>query len=775
MDRKGLVTIFPPSCKTASEAFMQAAYGLILKSLRHLGVAAIISAIAINPVFAALPENAAPVANPQEGVLQADSFAYDQNNDIFTAAGHVEMEQDGQMVTADELSYDRRNDIVYATGHVVFIDKSGQAYFSDKVKLEQNMKKGVAQQVGLMLSDGSRFAARQGIQQPDKKIVMRDAIYSPCNLCQEDPQKAPQWQLRASKIVHDAASKDVYYHNVKLDAYGVPVGYLPYFSHPDPDVKARSGFLMPQFTTDSKKGFMLRNYYYYNVSPSEDLTMEVSPTQKAGTAYGAEWRRNFERGALMMNGSINRSTIRGGSNDDTIIKPETWRGHIFASGYTQLAPYWTTGFNIKRTFDDYYLGDFNYSTENVLINNAYAERIKGRDYANINATWFQDLRPDINQEQPDILPWAKYNMMGSPNDMMGGRWNVENEFVTLFRNGQQSVSRVSTVPTWERRDILPFGLKSTVDTKFRADGYWIRQNSPFDVMPGDPNVDKTVGRFIPSTQATVSYPLIRPSSPVTAVVEPKLSLTVAPNSANNNSISNEDSRDAQIDISNLFDDSRFPGSDRVENGSHLAYGVKFGGYHDNGNSAFMTLGQSYRLSSNNPFPAGSGLENDRSDYVGQIEATFANRFYTDYRFQLNEEDLQNRRHELQAAYMGDTFEARTNYIFAQEVAGTGLGKDRQQIGFSAAKSLTPKWAAGIDTLNDLTGEAGLLRGGAALQYKNECLRLTWRAERDLTDRLSGGSDTRFVFSLGLRNLGGYDTPLLNNDPLYQPFGVNSRL
>lgn len=721
------------------------------------------------PVFAA-------VSNNVPALLQADHFEYDQNAEAFVATGNVELEQEGQIITADQMTYDKKNDVVTAIGHVVFIDKTGQVYFAEKVRLEQKFKQGMVEQIGLMFPDGSRFAARTGEQQGENKIVLRDGIYSPCNLCIEDPKKEPQWQLRANKIVHDKEAQDVYYHNVKFDAYGVPVGYLPYFSHPDPSVKARSGFLMPAFSTDSKNGFMLRNYYYQNVSPHEDFTLEVSPSQKSGTIYGLDYRNNFSRGLLRFNGSLNQSDIRaGGSDTDRVLESDKTRGHIFANGILSLDQNWSTGFNVQRTFDDFYLKDFSYSQADVLYSTAYLTRIKNRDYFDLNATFYQDLRPNITQEQADVLPWTRYNLMGDPNEMFGGRWNVNNEFITLFRDGEQSTSRLTTIPTWERRDILPLGLQSVLSTKLRSDAYWIRQNSPFDSTQLDPNLDRTVGRVIPSAQSIVSYPLVRPSNQVTALIEPKVALSIAPNSTNNDRVPNEDSRDAQVDISNLFDDSRFPGNDRIENGSHVAYGMKMGGYHDNGNSGFLTVGQSYRLTDFSAFPVGSGLEEDRSDYVGQLEFTFYEKFYTDYRFQMNESNFDDRRHELQAYYVGDTMEARTNYVFTQVVAGTGLPSDRQQIGFSAAKALTSKWSTAVDTVTDLTGDGGLLKAGAAVQYKNECLRLSLRGERDLTDRLVGGSDTRVLFSLGLRNLGGYDTPLLQNDPLYQPFGMASKI
>jgi LPS-assembly protein len=753
-----LVTSFPRSCATVYEA-------LLVRKLLKVSILA----------FLCLPHESFAAQNDQPALIQADNFTYDQDKQIFTAVGNVDLEQDEQIVKADKMIYDKANDIVYAEGHVVFIDKTGQVYFSDKVKLEQQLKKAMAEQMGLMFADGSRLAARQGIQKDENTIYLEDGVYSPCNLCDDDPHKPPLWQLRAEKIVHDKAAQDVYYHNVKLDAYGYPVIYLPYFSHPDPDVKERSGLLMPKFVTDSKNGFMVRNYYYKNFSPSEDATFELSPSTNSGVVYGVQYRHLWDKSSFNFNASVNHSAVYANGDDNVELHDDKFRGHLFTDGSTQLSTNWTAGFQIQRTFDDYYLKDFDYYLGDVLQDDAYLQYINGRDFANINATFFQDLRPDISQEQPDIFPWVKYNLMGDPNQMWGGRWNVNNESVTLFRDGQQSVSRITTIPEWERRDILPFGLESTVNTKLHTDGYWIRQNSPFDVLPttDEANIDRTVARFVPSAQQIISYPLIRPGKDITAVVEPKVGLTLAPAAINNSEIPNEDSRDVQIDINNLFDDSRFPGNDQVENGSHVAYGIKMGGYENsNGNSGFLTVGQSYRLTDDNPFPVGSGYEADRSDFVGQLETTFYNRFYTDYRFQFNQENLAAQRHELQATYLNDGIELRTSYIYAQVIEGTGLPENRQQLGFSAAKTLTKQWSASVDTLSDLTGEGGLLQSGVGLQYKNECLRVSARAERDLTDNDTGGADTRFLFSVGLRNLGGYDTPLLQNDPLYQPFGTS---
>ncbi len=127
-------------------------------------------------------------------LLQADTFSYDQNKDVFTATGKVELEQEGQMVFADTLVYDRAHDQVSADGHVIIVDKTGQTYFAQHIDLQNKLKTGAVEQIGLVFADGSRAAARYGEQKSDNTTVLHDAVYSPCNLCAEDPHKAPLWQ-----------------------------------------------------------------------------------------------------------------------------------------------------------------------------------------------------------------------------------------------------------------------------------------------------------------------------------------------------------------------------------------------------------------------------------------------------------------------------------------------------------------------------------------------------------------------------------------------------
>ena len=55
----------------------------------------------------------------------------------------------------------------------------------------------------------------------------------------------PLWCISARKIIHDQAAATITYQDAYFEIYGQPVFYLPYFQHPDPSVKRKTGFLTP--------------------------------------------------------------------------------------------------------------------------------------------------------------------------------------------------------------------------------------------------------------------------------------------------------------------------------------------------------------------------------------------------------------------------------------------------------------------------------------------------------------------------------------------------
>ena len=58
-------------------------------------------------------------------------------------------------------------------------------------------------------------------------------VYTSCELCDDDDR--PTWALRARRAVLDQEAQMMSYRDAVLEVAGVPVFYLPFFAHPDPN------------------------------------------------------------------------------------------------------------------------------------------------------------------------------------------------------------------------------------------------------------------------------------------------------------------------------------------------------------------------------------------------------------------------------------------------------------------------------------------------------------------------------------------------------------
>ena len=75
--------------------------------------------------------------------------------------------------------------------------------------------------------------------------MFQSGVYTACEACKDDPKKPPLWQVKAARIIHDEGEKMIYFEDARLEFFGMPLAYFPYFSAPDPTVKRKTGFLMP--------------------------------------------------------------------------------------------------------------------------------------------------------------------------------------------------------------------------------------------------------------------------------------------------------------------------------------------------------------------------------------------------------------------------------------------------------------------------------------------------------------------------------------------------
>lgn len=688
--------------------------------------------------------------------LEADEMAHDKDTQTVTASGHVVLEQEGRTVKADKIVYNTADDTVVATGNVMFRDANGDTHFMDEVELSNEMKDGFVSRLQTYLASGGKFTAETGTRTNATTTVMTRATFTPCE-CDVDSDGDPAWQLKAKKVIYHEDENRVSYRNAEMDIFGVPVLWTPYLSHPDGKVKQKSGVLPPTFGYDSELGAKTIQQYYWAIAPDKDATFGTMLTTQEAPVGMVQYRQRFAEGSLRLDASGTRSDRTDSVDGEDVVQRDDARGHLFGEGRWDINDKWRSGFDVQLASDDQYLRQYDFSNKDVLENDIYAERFSGRNYGVGRLLAFQDVRVREDQaDQPAVLPEIYANFLGEPNDMLGGRWDATVSALGIARDGSgQDVRRASLEGGWERQFVTDLGLVTKADLNLRGDVYQVDDQERQEDYGSEDN--GSAARVFPQAHLVGSYPLVKPMERAQMLIEPTVALTAVTNvEVDESEIPNEDSQDIQLDASNLFEPSRFPGFDRVEDRTHLTYGVRTGLFGYEGSYGDIFLGQSYRFNQNdNPFPEGSGLDARSSDYVGEITANYNNDFILNYRFQLDSGTLSPQRHEFDGYASWNRFSINTRYLYAQALEGTNLDDTREQIENDLGIQVTDKWRVRTGLLNDLGEEAGLREATLAVQYSGCCMMMELAAERNLTSDSSGDAGIDVMLRLGLKGIGEF--------------------
>ncbi len=697
-------------------------------------------------------------------LITADQVTYDRDLGVVVASGHVEVSQDDRVLKADTLTYNERQKTVNASGNVALVDGAGNVAFADYMEVTDDLKNAVIQNIRMLLADKSRMAAASGhrtgpVDELDK------AIYSPCKPCAEDPLRPPIWQLKADRVIHDNVEHTIVYHNAWMEIFGLPIFYTPYFSHPDPTVKRKSGFLPPRISSSGQLGVQFQIPYYWVTGPDSDLTLNPIIATGANPVFSGQYRQRLDNGKFQIAGSAtisDRTTTD--SNGITTTDTNQLRGHVFAKGQFDLNPTWRAGFDVNRASDKDYLRLYGFPNnfDRSLDSTVFVEGFDGRSYASARAYAFQGLRDaDINSQAPIVAPLLNYNLVSNPGPA-GAYWTIDANLMALSRIEGRESRRISGKLGWVLPYTAPAGDIYKLTASLRADAYWVNGVNPSDPnnpAPGGPTENGFAGRIFPQLTFDWRYPFVRRAFGLNQVFEPIFSASVAPNGGNVALIPNEDSLDFQFDETNLFAADRFTGLDLVDNGQRVSYGVKYSVYGDNGAHGSLMVGQSYQFNKNNAFTAGSGQTSQLSNVVGALDISPSSALDLLYRFQVQTNPLSFLRQEFGMHLNAGPFDIGVDYAFLNGSINDGstLGEQQEFNAFARA-TINDNWSVFLSGRQDLESNQTLEYGGG-VTYTNECITLSLLGSRSNYSTEELTPDTRFLLLISFKNLGGTNLSL----------------
>lgn len=640
--------------------------------------------------------------------FSADEFTYNRDLNLVIARGNVTFVQNGTTLKADHINYSTTDNVVIASGNVRIISPDGSVVHANYIKLADDLKNGIVQQIRYILADKSVLTAKDA-RHGENFTEFTDVAYSSCDFCEDGTRF---WELKAKRFTHDKEKHDMSAYNATMTMKDVPFLYMPYFTYPDPTVKRRTGFLIPSFKSNKAMGMGVIVPYYWEINNYTDFTFSPWLAEN-GILWQGVFRRNFEKGTTQLHGTMheNRYSFDGYFNWNF---NDVWR---FRS-------------KIDYASDDTYLRRYSLRDDNDpwLTSRAGIDALTENTYFYFGGTYYRDMRAEVNDKTiPVVFPKMTFSH-NFDRFSNGSYFSAAASAVALHRETGTDSTRVSVESGWHMPGITDWGLVYSVDTLAIANGYKIKdyayqRNKTFN---GD------VGSFHAQASLKTSYPFLYSGEKFTQIFEPIVMGVVSPNSEANDKIPNEDSNEVDFDDTMLFAERRFIGFDRFEAGSHVDYGFKWTAYNDNGRNISLLLGQSYRFSDRQYFPADSGLSRKTSDIAGRLIFAPTSFFNLSYAFRMDNHSFELNRSDISASIGNALLRANVSYINLKNRTGGLTYNSREEIAYTLTSHLTRYWMTSFSQNIDLSEGGGLLSTSGKFRYDDECFAFEIGFSREYT-------------------------------------------
>ena len=720
--------------------------------------------------------HAQALASPQTDgqlILDADELIYDNDRQVVTASGSVQLVYGDYRVVAQRVSYDQRTRRVMASGDVEVLEPNGNRIYADEIDITDDFGDGFVNALRVERPDDTRFAAESAERFAGEKTVFNHGVYTACRECKERPSKPLSWRIKAERVILNGKTKTIAYENATFEFFGRPIAFLPYFRHSSEDTKRQSGFLLPNAGYASELGAWVTQPYFWATSETTDLTISPTAYSNQGLLTHLRWRQQFENGYYALYGAYIRQ-----QNPDDFASPqdqEEDRWMAATRGRYDFNSRWHAGWSWHWQSDR----NFSYTyglpvfSGTSIVNEVYLRGLHDLSYFDLAAMQFRSQATEqiVDDKQGAALPILDYNAVRlSPafgelsldvNAQMIER-DAVSTFGTRVTGLEGRSSRLSGDLAWKKSWTTAGGLTLTPSVSLRGDVTDVDTNGAAGVDQG------TITRAMPTVGLEARYPLLARAGSSSHVFEPVAQIFARPDLVESGTLPNEDSQSLVFDPTTLFQRDKFSGYDRIEEGTRANVGLRYSGVFLGGWTVSALVGQSYHLAGTNPYArtddpvrtgVASGLEDDVSDYVAALGLTGPSALSFQGLGRFDKDDATFHRGEAQLSYSGAKIKLAGAYTFTDSRATVADMGDLHQVSGSATWQFAKHWSASGAVAWDIAN-AARLSNSIGLSYHDECFTFSLAFSQTRNDASSDFSNVIGV-KFSLRTVGNvaYDAAL----------------
>lgn len=647
-------------------------------------------------------------------------------------AGAVSINMDEpRTITADKIEYDVKSETIKTIGNTEIINQSGQRMTLTDSYITSKGEELSGDDIKLWLGNHV-YVESNNITRKGDLTIARRATFTACDDCDE---YGDAWEISTYKIVHDMNERMLKFYSPVLRTYDIPVLWWPYFEMPDPGVKYKTGFLMPDFESTNKMGTQINVPLYVSLSDTHDMTFTFSYLTQENPLFQLEHRLNADHSEYRTQGSFTHN--RAGEN----------RWHIFNDDVIELGEYARATIFLERASDKTYLQKYGfYDDQPYLDSGAKLELFGQSSYVIADAHIFQELRESTgvySAPDGDILPNIRAVHQTAP--LFGETYATFSADVLGISGDGTSAQRMIGDARLTTPWTLWGGNRLTASLSTRYDIYHFHNTEM---------IDKTMfsgfkDRFLPSGYVEWGLPLFRPTDNWTQIIEPRARITAMRKLDSETFAYSNDSAGTILTDTVLFSDNRFAGLDLWENGTYADYGVRWAAFNNEGTNFEVFLGQSYDFTEHPSTELDTGFRDGLSDYVGRVSYNNMKWLNVMSRFRLNQDTLALRHIETSANIGTSRNFFNVGHIWSQHL-NTELAENINinEAIIGAGIQLTNRWSMRWNAIYNLE-ENLFQRHTGGFFYNHPCYYLSVEYRHDNAIKEDYVGTTTFQFRFGM--------------------------
>lgn len=347
------------------------------------------------------------------------------NEDLLILKNNVEIKYQNLELYSDRLEFYRESMVMIAEGNVYFKQEND---FINASKMEINLSNntGIIYDADGYISEAFYIRGNRIIKHTDRDYEYENSELTSCDYSHR------LWYFTSTS---GSITREEYARlkNVVLWFGKIPVFYLPYLVYPVKSERS-TGFLIPAAGYSAKRGFYIRNSFFWAISDYVDTTLSFDYYTKFGYKTSLEFRYVLGEGqAGTFAGLYSREyeDIFGETTDDPTNKYSINYLHRHYINRNLMALLKIEYVNIDNYYN-LYGWNTNYSTKNQV--NSFLSFSYNTDTPKGNVLLFFDIRKDLREEKGaelSKLPELKYSIMRTK--ILGELYFGFNASLTNFR------------------------------------------------------------------------------------------------------------------------------------------------------------------------------------------------------------------------------------------------------------------------------------------------------------------------------------------------------